>query len=86
MYVHLIDMECSKCNKSDEVVTRNDGSQYCLDCGMSITPKQPPIVGSCRPVFETDEECRKFFDDFRESVREDIKMFENARRSGWWRY
>jgi hypothetical protein len=42
-----------------------------------------PVVGSCRPVFETDEECRKFFNDFREFIREDIKMFEDSRRPRW---
>jgi hypothetical protein len=25
--------KCPKCKKSDEVVTRPDGTKYCLDCG-----------------------------------------------------
>ena len=51
---------------------------------MEICPINVPIVGSCRPVFETDDEGRKFFDDFRESIREDIKIFEDSRRPVWW--
>ena len=29
-------MKCPKCKKSDEVVTRPDGTKYCLDCGERI--------------------------------------------------
>jgi hypothetical protein len=29
-------MKCPKCNKSDEVVTRSDGTKYCLDCGERV--------------------------------------------------
>jgi hypothetical protein len=28
--------KCPKCNKSDEVVTRPDGTKHCLDCGESV--------------------------------------------------
>ena len=31
-------MNCLKCNKSDEVVTRPDGTKYCLDCGEMVDP------------------------------------------------
>ena len=29
-------MKCPKCNRSGEVVTRPDGTPYCLDCGERI--------------------------------------------------
>lgn len=35
-------MNCPTCKKSDEVVTRGDGSRYCLDCATVIpTPPYP---------------------------------------------
>lgn len=33
-------MNCPKCKKSDEVVTRDDGSKYCLDCGEKVDTVQ----------------------------------------------
>jgi len=39
-----------------------------------------PKVGTTCPVFGTDQEAKKFFDDFRKSVKEDLKEFAKARR------
>jgi anti-sigma factor ChrR (cupin superfamily) len=39
-------MKCPKCNKSDEVVTRPDGTKHCLDCGERVAPG-PPDATAC---------------------------------------
>ncbi len=41
-----------------------------------------PSVGPCRPVFATEQEVRSFFDDFRDSVSEDLRELAAARRRG----
>ena len=41
---------------------------------------QKPKVGNIRPMFETDQEVRKFFDDFRESVKDDLREFAKAQK------
>ena len=41
-----------------------------------------PRVGLCRPVFKTQDECDKFFNDFRESVAADIYKMQRARFIG----
>lgn len=41
-------MKCPKCNKSDEVVTRPDGTKHCLDCGERVAPGPSNIGSGCR--------------------------------------
>lgn len=41
-----------------------------------------PRVGSCRPVFDSEQEVRAFFETFRESVADDLKELATARRRG----
>jgi hypothetical protein len=47
--------KCPKCKKSDEVVTRPDGTKYCLDCGERVA-ERPSDATACspRPVFDRD--------------------------------
>ena len=41
--------KCPKCKKSDEVVTRPDGTQYCLDCGERVA-SAPSDATACSSV------------------------------------
>lgn len=45
--------------------------------------QEEPRVGPIRPVFSSNEEMRKFFDDFREQVAPDLKILADARADGW---
>ena len=49
---------CPKCKKSDEVVTRPDGTKYCLDCGERIA-SCPSDATACSPRYCNGEgpEC-----------------------------
>ena len=42
-------MKCPKCNKSDEVVTRPDGTKHCLDCGERVV-SGPSDATDCSQV------------------------------------
>lgn len=41
-------MKCHHCGKSDEVVTRPDGTKYCLDCGERVA-LGPSDAAACSP-------------------------------------
>ena len=43
-------MNCPKCHKSDEVVTRADG-RYCLDCGERVEPA-PLDAAACSLIVD----------------------------------
>ena len=44
-------MNCQKCHKSDDVVTRPDGTKYCLDCGERVEPA-PLDAAACSVKIE----------------------------------